>query len=90
MGEETGKNIIGREVMNVPETADYLHVSESIIRRLIRQKRIPYFQIEGRYLFYRVTLDGWIVSNIVEPSKVTIESTIQKTTAEIWNKSKGL
>jgi excisionase family DNA binding protein len=42
------------DIMNVSEAAKYLRVSESIIRRLVKQTRIPYFKIEGRYLFYKL------------------------------------
>lgn len=78
-----------RSVMNVTEAADYLRVSESIIRRFIRQKRIPYFQIDGRYLFFKEKVDEWVIDNIVKPSECKIELTVKKTTEEIWNKTKG-
>jgi excisionase family DNA binding protein len=55
-----------RLVLTVPGAAGFLCVSESIIRRLIKENRIPYFQIEGRYLFYVPALERWIEENIVE------------------------
>ena len=48
---------VDRIIMNAPEVADFLRVSESTIRKLVKEKRIPYFKLEGRYLFYRGTIE---------------------------------
>jgi excisionase family DNA binding protein len=52
----------GGTVLTVAEAAVFLRISESIVRRLIRERRIPYFRIEGRYLFYRPVLEEWVRS----------------------------
>ena len=54
-------------MLTVPEAALFLRISESIVRRLIRERRIPYFKIEGRYLFYRALLEEWMRSISVTP-----------------------
>ncbi len=50
-----------REVMSVVEVAEYLGISESIVRRLVREARIPYNRIEGRILFYLPVLRQWLI-----------------------------
>ncbi|NCC71589.1 DNA-binding protein [bacterium] len=40
-----------RIVFNVKEIAKYLSVSESTIRKLIREKKIPHFRIYSKILF---------------------------------------
>lgn len=72
-------------VLTVPEAAEFLRVSESIIRRLIRESRIPFFQIEGRYLLYRPALEQWITSRIANPDGRPGEEKAAETANEIWN-----
>ncbi len=78
-----------RTIMNVPEAADFLRVSESIVRRYIRGRRIPYFKIEGRYLFYRPELEEWVRSLIVAPDGQSSDELAEKAAVEIWNRTKG-
>lgn len=49
-----------RNVFNVKEVAEYLSVSESTIRKLIREKEIPYFRIFSKILFDKEIIDNWI------------------------------
>ncbi len=72
--------------MNVTETAKYLRVSESIVRRLVKQVRIPFFKIEGRYLFYKDRLIEWINSMTVNPSGINAQSQSSKLAEDIWNR----
>ena len=76
-----------RSVMNVPETADYLRVSESIIRRLIRQKRIPYFQIDGRYLFFKERVDAWVISSTIIPDTISTTEGVKKQSQSLWERA---
>jgi len=75
-------------VLNVDETAEFLRISESIIRRLIREHRIPYFQIEGRYLFYRIALESWIMERMVKANGESANELSAQASIEIWNKTK--
>jgi excisionase family DNA binding protein len=75
-------------VLDVHETAEFLRISESIIRRLIREHRIPYFQIEGRYLFYLPALESWIEDKMVPPTGNPAVSIAEGTANEIWQLSK--
>jgi excisionase family DNA binding protein len=54
-------------VLTVSDAARFLKVSESIVRRLIRERRIPFFRIDGRYLLFRPLLEKWIVDISIEP-----------------------
>jgi excisionase family DNA binding protein len=76
-------------VLTVPEAAEFLRVSESIIRRLIRENRIPYFQIEGRYLFYLPSLQTWISEKIVTADGEAASVKAQETADSVWNRTKG-
>lgn len=78
-----------REVFDVREAADYLRVSESIIRRLLRERRIPFFQIEGRYLFFRPSLDNWIIDRIVPATGTSAKESASTTANEIWDGMRG-
>jgi excisionase family DNA binding protein len=71
-------------VMTVAETAEFLRVSESIIRRLIRKNKIPYFKIEGRYLLFRPALDEWIHRRIVAVVPEDNENTTSELANELW------
>jgi excisionase family DNA binding protein len=76
----------GETVLTVADAALFLRISESVVRRLIRERRIPYFRIDGRYLFYRPVLEDWMRSISVVPdgqsqsqqAEVIAEETINK------------
>jgi excisionase family DNA binding protein len=74
------------DIMNVTEAAKYLRVSESIIRRLVKQTRIPYFKIEGRYLFNKLKLVEWISTLTINPSCPDSGSQAEKLADKIWEK----
>ena len=67
----------GGVVLTVVEAARFLRVSESIVRRLIRERRIPYFRIEGRYLFYRPVLEEWMRSLTITPEGASLGARAQ-------------
>ena len=76
-------------VLTVTEAAEFLRVSQSIIRRLIREKRIPYFQIEGRYLFHLPSLEAWISEKIVTAEGEAASVKAKETADSVWNRTKG-
>jgi excisionase family DNA binding protein len=80
---------IESDIMNVSEAAKYLRVSESIIRRLVKQTRIPYFKIEGRYLFYRLKLVEWINSITISPSGQNTKLQSVKLADAIWERKEA-
>jgi len=78
-----------RTIMDVPDVAAFLRVSESTIRKLVKEKRIPYFKIEGRYLFYRGALEKWASDLSIEPEKGSTKGEASQKAEGIWSKTKG-
>jgi excisionase family DNA binding protein len=78
--------VTDREIMNVPEASEFLRVSESIIRRLIKERRIPFFQIEGRYLFYKPKLEAWINTITINPATSEENPQAEKLADAIWER----
>lgn len=52
------------EIMNIKELSDYLKISSSTIRRLIRKKEIPYFKISSQYFFSKLSINDWISKQV--------------------------
>lgn len=50
-------------IFNVKEVSDYLKVSESCIRKAIRENRLPYFRIMSKILFDKSQIDSYISNN---------------------------
>jgi len=68
--EKKEQNSPSQTVLTVVDAALFLHVSESVVRRLIRERRIPFFRIDGRYLFYRPLLEKWMIEISITPGGV--------------------
>ena len=51
-----------RNILNVKEIANYLAVSESSIRKAVRENKIPYFRCLSRVLFDKDKIDIWIAN----------------------------
>jgi excisionase family DNA binding protein len=80
----------GGTVLTVADAAAFIRVSESIVRRLIRERRIPYFRIEGRYLLYRPGLEEWITQiTIIPEGRSAAEKGIDMA-AQLWEQKEGL
>ncbi len=78
-----------RIIMNVPDVAVFLRVSESMIRKLVKERRIPYFKLEGRYLFYRGALEKWVNGLTVQVEKGSTKGEASQKAEEIWDQRKG-
>jgi len=48
------------EIMNVKEVAEYLNCSQSSIRNLVRDKKIPVFKINSKLNFNKSAIDNWV------------------------------
>lgn len=48
------------EVFDVKEVADYLHCSQSTIRKLLKNNQIPSFRVAYRVFFKKGLIDLWI------------------------------
>lgn len=57
-----------REILNVKELSMYLRCSESCIRKLKREKKIPYFRVSGKILFDKEKINMWLKEEEFLPS----------------------
>lgn len=48
--------------MNITETAEYLNVSVSLLRKLVRGRDIPFYRMGYRIMFSKDSLDKWIAN----------------------------
>lgn len=48
------------DVMNIKELCYYLGCGETTARTLVRNKDIPYYKTNGKYLFEKSAIDWWI------------------------------
>jgi excisionase family DNA binding protein len=48
------------EWMRVDDAAQYLRTTPAAIRALIKRDKIPHHHVNGRVLFERQELDGWV------------------------------
>ena len=48
------------ETMDVKEVAEYLHCSQSTIRKLLKKNAIPSFRVAYRIFFKKELIDLWI------------------------------
>jgi len=49
-----------KEMMTVKELSNYICVSETTIRKLIRESQIPFIRILSKILFKKEDVDIWI------------------------------
>ena len=75
-------------IFNVKEVANFLRISESMIRRLIKEKQIPYFMIARRYLFSRTVIENWAIQQSTVAT-VPVETDTTEIVNHIWNATKG-
>ena len=58
-----------KRVLDSVEAAQYLGISYWLIRKLVREKKIPYYKIESKTLFTKEILDKYIQDSLEEPKK---------------------
>jgi len=49
-----------KEILDIKQLSNYLQVSISEIRKLVRQRNIPYFRIGNRLKFDLANINLWI------------------------------
>ena len=67
--ENLNKNTKEKRVLDSVEAAEYLGISYLLIRKLVREKKIPYYKIESKTLFTKEILDKYIQDSLEEPKK---------------------
>ncbi len=58
------------DVLDVKEVADYLHCSQSTIRKLLRKKEIPNFRVAYRIFFKKSLIDSWVNNQCISSCEV--------------------
>ena len=48
------------EVLTVKEVANYLNCSTSVVRKLVLNKKIPFYRVGNRILFRKISIDNWV------------------------------
>ena len=46
--------------MNVIDTSKYLGCSQSMVRKLVRTKEIPFYKVGNKIFFKKSVIDWWI------------------------------
>ncbi len=52
-----------REVMNIPQAAEYLGQTELTLRDWVRKRKVPFYKVNGSIKFRKTKLDKWIDRN---------------------------
>jgi excisionase family DNA binding protein len=65
---QPGANQHSPEILTVAEAARYLRLSERKLYGLVQERRIPHLRIDGRLLFPRRLLDGWLMTHLEGPA----------------------
>lgn len=73
-----------REVLSVKEMAEYLGLSESIIRRLVKQNEIPFLKIIGTYKFYLPKIREWLAQQSAVTLPDTNKAVAEQKANDIW------
>jgi hypothetical protein len=76
-------------VMDVKTAADFLRISEAKLRRLVYDQRVPFFRIDGRILFFRPSVENWILTLIVQPVEESVETSARDAASTIWKTTRG-
>lgn len=58
-----GKTSPVREILSIPQAAEYLGQSEHTIREWVRRRKIPHYKVNGAVKFRKSRLDKWINTN---------------------------
>ena len=67
--ENLNENTKEKRVLDSVEAAEYLGISYWLIRKLVREKKIPYYKIESKTLFTKEILDKYVQDSLEEPKK---------------------
>ena len=67
--ENLNENTKEKRVLDSVEAAEYLGISYWLIRKLVREKKIPYYKIESKTLFTKEILDKYIQDSLEKPKK---------------------
>lgn len=58
------------DIFTVKEVANYLHCSQSTIRKLLKNNQIPSFRVAYRIFFKKSLIDLWITNQSMRSCEV--------------------
>jgi len=58
-----GQPAPAREIMSIPQAAEYLGQSEHTLREWVRMRKIPFSKVNGTIKFRKSKLDRWLDRN---------------------------
>lgn len=61
-----------KEICNVKELSNYLNISTSGIRNLVRGRNIPFFRMGNRIYFDLIKINDWIETKEKQEEKTII------------------
>lgn len=68
--ENAKVNTNEKRVFDSVEAAKYLGISYWLIRKLVREKKIPFYKIASKTLFTREILDDYLQKTLEKPEDV--------------------
>jgi len=57
--------------------ADYLHCHLSTVYRLVKDGRIPHFQLGGNFRFHRSAIDEWIEKGGISAGGIVVADDVE-------------
>ena len=57
-----------REIMNIPQAAEYLGQTAGTLRQWVRLRKVPFYKVNGSIKFRKSKIDKWIDRNEVATS----------------------
>ena len=61
-----------KEICNLKDLSNYLKISISEIRKLVRERKIPHFRIGNRIMFDLKSINTWIENLQEKESKTSL------------------
>lgn len=52
-----------REIVKLDELSEYLNISKSTLRNMVKKKEIPYFRIGNRIRFDMKDINDWVIES---------------------------
>ena len=52
--------------LSIYEAAEYMHMSDRTLRRMVQQKEIPHFRLRNRIYIRQMDIDDWIQRQLNE------------------------
>lgn len=78
------------DVLTVKQAARYLTISESSLRKMIKDRQIPFNKLRRRYVFSRAQIDDWLKRTSIPPEptrEIEAKNTVASIASELWKEA---